>query len=781
MQPTGPVDARILIVGEAPGAEEEREGRPFVGASGRLLTSLLASAGLSRDECFITNVCRVRPPGNDISAFFRQTAKPPGPDWAPVLGGWATAPVVEGLKALEREIALVRPKVIIPLGNLALLAVAGQTSITKWRGSELKGPGGSMVVPTIHPAAVLREMDWYPFVVQDLRRAAMWQHRGYVPPPAWTFITRPSFDEARGTLEGLLRDAERGPIRLACDIETRQGQIACVGLAWARNAAISLPLMDLHSPEGYWRAEEETTLLCLLARLLRHPAVQLYGQNFSYDSQYFYRWLRILPRLTLDTMVAHHVLFSHVPKDLATLASLYCERYVYWKDDGKEWRASTDEAALWRYNCEDAARTWEIAEALLPQILAAGLWEQCYFQHEMWWLALETMIRGVRRDKAAAQEIAAELRALESKTSAWLERILQHPLNVRSSAQMKALFYDDLRLPPVLHRKTGSPTLDDEALEKLCTREPIITPLVERIRLLRSISVFLSTFVEARPDRDGRYRCSYNIAGTETYRLSSSKNPFGSGLNLQNIPKGDEESALPNVRRLFLPDEGMELFDMDLDSADLRVVVWESDCREMKEMLREGKKVYVELAKEYYHDPTITKHHPKYGAFKSLCHGTNYLGSARGIAPRVGLLVREVERLQAWYFGRFPEIRRWQEELKQRVREKRIITNPFGFRRVFTGRVDEGAFREAAAWIPQSTIALLINHIWRRIRYEVPEVEILLQVHDSLVGQYPASQAAAIKARILAAAQIEIPYPGSSPLVIPVGLKVSQVSWGDCA
>lgn len=64
----------------------------------------------------------------------------------------------------------------------------------------------------------------------------------------------------------------------------------------------------------------------------------------------------------------------------------------------------------------------------------------------------------------------------------------------------------------------------------------------------------------------------------------------------------------------------------DLDSADLRIVVFESDCREMNAMFAEKKKPYVEIAKEYCRDPTISKNHPKYGAFKSLCHGTNYLG-----------------------------------------------------------------------------------------------------------------------------------------------------------
>src|SRR5574340_1155333 len=107
---------------------------------------------------------------------------------------------------------------------------------------------------------------------------------------------------------------------------------------------------------------------------------------------------------------------------------------------------------------------------------------------------------------------------------------------------------------------------------------------------------------------------------------------------------------LPNIRRLYIPDPGMTYFDMDLDSADLRIVVWESDCKQMKQWFSENRKPYVELMREYYKDPTITKNHPSYKMFKSLCHGSNYLGKAKNIAPRIGLLVHETEKLQKWYF-----------------------------------------------------------------------------------------------------------------------------------
>jgi DNA polymerase I-like protein with 3'-5' exonuclease and polymerase domains len=238
------------------------------------------------------------------------------------------------------------------------------------------------------------------------------------------------------------------------------------------------------------------------------------------------------------------------------------------------------------------------------------------------------------------------------------------------------------------------------------------------------------------------------------------------------------ELKLPNIRKLFIPDHGMTFFDIDLDSADLRIVVWESDCVEMKAMFAEGKKPYVEVAKEYYRDPTITKHHPSYKIFKSLCHGTNYLGSARGIAPRVGLIVSEVERIQEWYFGKFPEIKQWQDDIIKQINTRRYITNPFGYRVHAIDRVDANLYRAFVAWKPQSTVACLINRGYLNIFRNLREVQVLLQVHDSLAGQFPTYLTDWATKRIVEECSVPIPY--SDPLIIPVGIKTSPNSWGHC-
>lgn len=439
----------------------------------------------------------------------------------------------------------------------------------------------------------------------------------------------------------------------------------------------------------------------------------------------------------------------------------------------------------WKYNCEDCVRTREIGEVGASVIEKLGLQSVEAFQQAFFWPVLQCMIRGVKVDKKLRQEFALSLHDEIASREQWLKDVLGHPLNPRSIVQMRALFYLDLQCKPNWSKpKPGEPrtlTCDDKALEKIGYDQPLLTPIIRVIQELRSLGVFLGTFVNAPLDIDGRMRTSYNICGAETFRFSSSENAFGSGTNLQNIPAGGEDSdsglVLPNVRSLFIPDDGYVIFDTDLSKADLRIVVWESGEQEMKAMLKEGRDPYLETGAEYL-KRKITKLSPEYRTFKSFCHGTHYLGTPHGLAQRLSLTVRDAEKLQKWYFGKYPAIARWQEDFKKKVASRRYVENVFGYRRYYFDRMEESVFREAIAWVPQSTVALYINRIWMNIYKQHPHIQILLQVHDSLVGQFPSHRQDECIKQINDCGQIVLPY--EDPLIIPMGLKWSEKSWGEC-
>lgn len=782
-----------MLVGEAFGLRESERGVPFVGASGQELDRMLLEAGIHRSACYVTNLVNEQPPGNDFSSWVVMKKKDRTQNHVLFRDKYVLPIVIEGFKSLLFEINHVKPNIIVPLGNWPMWALSGHWGITKWRGSLLQDERGSKLLPTIHPAAVLRQWELRMIVVQDLRRVAFYQNDRKIIHPDWHFTIRPSLDTVLATFQSLWNALDKGIIKwLDFDLETRAGHIACAGLSWSLLDAICIPFMTTHSHEGYWSFEEESLIVWWLWRLLTHPRASIRGQNLLYDAQYTYRWWHFVPRVEQDTMISFHVAWAGLPKRLDFQSSMYCDNYVYWKDDGKKWGKSVGEEQLWVYNCTDCVRTREVGEGLIETVKSLNLEAQHKFHQRLFWPTLYAMKRGIKIDLKAKSALSLELQEEIGKRERFLEDILGHPINIASSSQMINLFYGDFGMTPIMSapKRMGPAhiTCDDEALELLKIREPVLKPIIRTVQELRSLNVFFSTFVNARLDIDDRMRCSFNICGTETYRFSSSKNAFESGLNLQNIPMGGEENdsdlKLPNVRKLFVPDPGFTAFDLDLSKADLRVVVWESDEREMKAMLAEGRDPYVETAREFYRDPSITKNlpsglpHPKYATFKSFSHGLHYLGTPRGLARKLNLTVHEAERTQAWYFGKYPRIPEWQKRFKAEVASKHYVSNVFGYRRYYFDRIGDEVFRKAIAWLPQSTVGILIDHIWLNIFDNIPQAEVLIQVHDSLFGQFPTYLTDRMKSAILAQAHVTVPYP--DPLIIPSVIKTSDRSWGDC-
>jgi DNA polymerase len=143
----GSHDPEVMLVGEAPGATEDKQGRPFVGRAGRLLDELLAEAGLARADVFITNVVKARPPNNrDPTA----------------------AEVAHHMPWLEQQLALLRPRVIIPLGRHALAHFGPGVKISEVHGRLLVA-GDRRLVPWLHPAAALHRQDLRATLFEDAR------------------------------------------------------------------------------------------------------------------------------------------------------------------------------------------------------------------------------------------------------------------------------------------------------------------------------------------------------------------------------------------------------------------------------------------------------------------------------------------------------------------------------------------------------------------------------------------------------------------------------------
>lgn len=245
---------------------------------------------------------------------------------------------------------------------------------------------------------------------------------------------------------------------------------------------------------------------------------------------------------------------------------------------------------------------------------------------------------------------------------------------------------------------------------------------------------------------------------------------------------------LPNVRKLFIPDPSYVMFDADLSGADAQVVAWEADDEDLKAAFKAGLKVHIKNCRDMFpekvrgwSDEAIKATDKAGGLYynnKRAVHGTNYGLTSRGMAQALGWLTTECDNFQRRWFGLHPGIKQnFHEKIKTDLARNKTIQNTFGFRRVYFDRPDQ-CFTEALAWVPQSTVALNTYFGAFQLEERFPHVEILLQVHDSLVFQFPAENCPD-PAAIRECLAVVTPY-SPDPLMIPWGLSKSERSWGEC-
>lgn len=325
---TGPLNARILILGEAPGEQETERGLPFVGPSGAELRRMLRTIGVQLDDTYRTNVFSRRPPNNNVACF----GVPRGDDSVcntyTHLGPLASEPLTfldaqwePELQRLHAELASVRPNIIIALGNTACWALGLGLGINSLRGSvhSIEADGVAFkVLPTYHPAAVLRQWDLRVIAIADLEKARVESAYPELRYDRSTLWLNPTLDDLAEF------DAQHmAHSRLcACDIETKRGQITCISFAPSLDHSLAIPFW-LDGPEpNYWSEAEERLAWRYVIKWMEDPALVKVGQNFMYDLQYLQKICN--PRAcTEDTMLMHHSLYSELQKGLGFLGSTY--------------------------------------------------------------------------------------------------------------------------------------------------------------------------------------------------------------------------------------------------------------------------------------------------------------------------------------------------------------------------------------------------------------------------------------------------------------------------
>jgi len=539
---SGSRQAKLAVVGMAPAREEVRLGTPFVGPSGRIFNETLSIYGQSRHEVFVANICEFPISG------------------ASVFDSVDTQTLAVEVQRLARELREVNPNVVLALGSDPLKVLTGKDGILKWRGSVLGStliPGLKIVV-SVHPAWIIRGMwKWLPvFRHIDFRRCLEESKTSQIVYPTTTTITGPSFNDAIEYIEL----CKKGDL-LSFDIETFwHSEIACCGIGVSDDEAMCIPFIRAGGA-SYWSLEEEIQVWSALASLLQSPIPKT-AQNASFEWLFMWRHHIFPQNLHIDTMTAHHCLYpdwgnvydawgirkgyDEPGHSLAFQTSQYT-RTPYYKDDGRNWRPEIGDHALWRYNCMDVIKTHEIAKKQEAELVKDGLWDtyQKYyirpFPHalRMEWDGTPINVR-MREEVKIIREGQADI--LEKE----VEALVGYPLQVRSHVKMKEFLYEKRGYPIHHHRKTKKATSDRETLEFFARtkQDPVLLKIIELQKIRDEISDVLTTPL----DEFNYTHCHFKQGGTDGGRWSSTRSIFGSGTNLQNIPRGGV------ARQLFLPD-----------------------------------------------------------------------------------------------------------------------------------------------------------------------------------------------------------------------------------
>lgn len=384
--------------------------------------------------------------------------------------------------------------------------------------------------------------------------------------------------------------------------------------------------------------------------------------------------------------------------------------------------------------------------------------------------------RGVKFDTSKRALVRGEYERDFTQMQTRLNELVGHELNIGSHKQMTKWLYEELKLPKQTKKRkeTGeeTETANEEALRNLYKKKP-----VEEIGLvleMREKQKLLSTYLNVRIDDDKRIRCSYNIAGTETGRLSSSSTAFGTGTNLQNIPDGI-------IRSMFVADEGFTLINADLSQAEARVVAYISGDQRLIEVFERGGDIHRKNAANIYGCKEEEVTNEQRNLAKRVVHASNYGMGPRTFAQTAGIPEAEATKLLNRYFATYPRIRLWHMQIKSQLDKTRVLTTPLGRRRIFFNRWSDSLLKEGLAFVPQSTVADIVNaslvDLYERWKGNGVGKELLLQVHDSILAQAKEEcvEEAIKEIKEAMTRPIEI---GGRTMVIPVDVKVGK-NWSD--
>lgn len=662
---TGP-NPRIMVIGEAPGAQEDEQGLPFVGPSGDLNNEALAKAGLGGVPIYFTNVAKCRSIG------------PPKPGQIKACRHY-----------LEEEIASVKPEFVLLYGATAWKQF-GVGSITENAGKETTSPKipGAKIMPVLHPAAILRSPEKKPAWMGDVARFGH-MTKGSLLTDIDVSVYLADIPEA---LEGLLDTLTKAD-SFSFDFEAntrpwwhKQYRPYTISFAGRDpDGTLGTVVVPIFHRDHEWDPNVLSFFWARLTDIMADPSKKKTVHNAAYDVPVYYRTCAMLhgvppcmPYVDFDTMSAAKVLDENVSVGLKYRGRADLG-WPDWDIDATK-EHPLDELA--QYNGWDAAATYLLRELYEQRLLETPRLHKYFHQVEM------PKVRGIV--KVMVNGYAIDVPRLRTE---WKKAITEQqeakakiPVdNPGSSQQVAKWLFEDLKLPVISLTPGRQPSTDEPTIRTLALDHPEVRPIVEYRQPTKKISTYYSNMAaSALHSYDGLPHADYRTTSVETGRLASF-------FHTTPRPTFDGKSQ---VRPIITAPPGWVFVQCDYAQIEARIAAWAAAGKpgpgdtingNMLRAFLERRDIYRENAAEMLNKPlaTITKdERQNFGKVPVLA--SLYRITAKGLRSYawnkadLALTLGEAQRALQAFHNLWPEFHLWHDREDRILRLRGYAESPIG-------------------------------------------------------------------------------------------------------
>jgi uracil-DNA glycosylase family 4 len=794
----------MIIVGEAPGRFEEERGVPFIGRSGELLNRSLSDAGLDRKTAHVTNTICCRMDNNEdhrlIEAaqfhcskrLFRELRELPADVPILTLGKWAARALL-GARTIQKTRGFVWQINRLPREQRIALKKQRVKAREKRKRATLYNVvmklrrnwlAGRTVLPTLHPAFILRSEVWRPVLDIDIDRYAR-LIRKEIPSLEDDY----PYEWVRTPEE--LRRALRKIGKLATlDVETDgidplTARLVCIGIGDRRHLVVAEPWQDDMAPviKEFFRtrtlnSHNGITFDCL--------ALERYGISFGVLDKG-----SSVERVE-DTMVAHHAVASHLPKSLAHCGSVFCD-VSPWKAKAKgETKGEKglphelDPEELTLYNAKDVRIT-----ALVRHRIKADLEDEIEVYRvtkRVAGLCARMRWVGFRFDTGCAKELARQLRN-RKQMLLWEMRDLIGDDDFKPSRafDLRQVLFTRLKVPLIYPTKTGLPRTGRVVLEQLRHGKDLAGKLSDLVLRWRDADKTLGTYLSISVANDGRVHGDWRI-GPVTGRIA---------CRIMTLPRyikekgASEVDITARVRECYVAAKGKKLVYFDLSQAEPRVAAYLSGDSNFIETTkgdihtRNAMLIFPQEAKDGFFEGKEAKE-GRGAIFRNIAKtvglAINYLAEAKTVYIKLNtegfeITLPEVEALLSLLRNAYATYYRYAYNNIELVKKQGYLRSVLSGRKRFFGFNPKPT--EVANFPIQTSIADIMNERLIALEQELPnECNIVAQIHDAAIIETPIAEVENVKELIRKHYDEPIRFPDREPFVIPIDLKVGE-KWSD--